>query len=124
LGVILKGQVLAHNALSLGAATAQTVPQLQTKLRRLASAEDRIGDDLSALKPPKDAVAANAELAKGEHYDAAELRRLIPKLSKFSSPRQALHFLNRVGHTKGGREQDEAIAKLKKLGYTTGTQSS
>lgn len=122
LAVILNGAVLAHNALSLGAANVQTVPQPQTKLRRLASAEDHLGDELSALKAPKAAVAANAELAKGEHDDAAELRRLIPKLSKFSGPRQALHFLNRVGHTNGGREQDEAIAKLEKLGYATGVQ--
>lgn len=124
LAVILNGGVLAHNALSLGAANVPTVPQLQTKLRRLASAEDQLGDELSALKPPKDAVAANAELAKGEHDDAAELRGLIPRLSRFSGPRQALHFLNRIGHTNGGREQDEAIAKLKKLGYATGIQPS
>jgi hypothetical protein len=124
LAVIVNGNALAHNALSLGAANVQTVPQLQTKLRRLASAEDQLGDELSALKAPKDAVAANAALAKGEHDDAAELRRLIPRLSTFSGPRQALHFLNRIGHTNGGREEDEAIAKLEKLGYTTGVQPS
>lgn len=119
LAIVLKGGATAHSALSLGAATATTVPQLQTKLRRFAAAEDGLGDRLVELKPPKDAVTANALLAKGEHDDAAELRKLIPKLAKFSSLRQALHFLNHIGHTRGGQEQDEAIARLRKLGYTT-----
>lgn len=119
LAVILKSSIQAHNSLSLAGATAQSVPQLQTHLRRFASAEEQFGDDVSALKPPKDAVGANTELAKGAHHDAAEIRKLIPKLSKFSTVRQALHFLNGVGHTKGGQELDRATTKLRKLGYIT-----
>ena len=117
LGVILKSSTLAHSSLSLAGATAQTVPQLQTHLRRFASAQDRLGDEVSALKPPKDAEAANTELVQGAHHDAAEVRKLIPKLSKFSNVRQALHFLNGVGHTKGGQQLDKATSKLRKLGY-------
>ena len=117
LGVILKSSTLAHTSLSLAGATAQSVPQLQTHLRRFAASQDRLGDEVSALKPPKDAEAANALVAKGAHQDAAEVRTLIPKLSKFSTVRQALHFLNGVGHTKGGQELDKATRKLRKLGY-------
>ncbi|HEU5476372.1 MAG TPA: hypothetical protein VFU64_00895 [Gaiellaceae bacterium] len=119
LGVILKSSSLAHHSLSLAGATAQTVPQLQTHLRRFAASEDRLGDEVSALKPPKDAEAANTLVAKGAHHDATEVRKLIPKLSKFSNVRQALHFLNGVGHTKGGQELDKATRKLRKLGYIT-----
>jgi hypothetical protein len=34
---------------------------------------------------------------------------------------QAFGFLQRLGHTKGGREEDAALAQLKKLGYTQGS---
>jgi outer membrane murein-binding lipoprotein Lpp len=119
LGVILKSSTLAHSSLSLAGATARTVPQLQTHLRRFAAAQDRLGDEIAALKPPKDAEAANALIARGAHHDAAEVRTLIPKLSKYSTVRQALHFLNGVGHTKGGQELDRATRKLRKLGYIT-----
>lgn len=117
LGVIANSANLAHNALSIGAAHVRTVRQLQTQLRRFASAEDEVGDELSALKPPKNAVAANAELARAEHADAAHVRTLIAKLSKFSSARQALHFLNHLGPTRTGQKLDEAFARLRKLGY-------
>jgi hypothetical protein len=34
---------------------------------------------------------------------------------------QAFGFLQTVGHTKGGQEGDEALRKLKQLGYTRGS---
>lgn len=90
-------------------------------LRRYGAAEDRIGNEVSKLKAPKNADAANAELARGEHDDAAEIHALLPKLAMFKTVQQAFGYLQKIGHTKGGQEQDEAIAKLKKLGYTTGS---
>jgi hypothetical protein len=111
----------AHAAIEQGAPKAKTVPQVQTLLRRYAAAEDRLGNEVSALKAPQDAEAANAELARGEHDDAAEIRGVVPKLSKFKSVQQAFGFLQQIGHTKGGGEQDDALAQLKKLGYTTGS---
>jgi hypothetical protein len=41
-------------------------------------------------------------------------------LSKFKTVQQAFGYLQKLGHTKGGQEQDEAISNLKKMGYTTG----
>jgi hypothetical protein len=97
------------------------VADVQKALRKFAAAEDKLGNEVAAIKAPKDADAANAELAKGEHDDAAEIRHVIPKLSKFKSVQQAFAYLQQLGHTKGGAEEDKALATLKKLGYTTGS---
>ena len=111
----------AHQALEQGAPLAKSVAQVQKLLRDFAVAEDKIGDEVSNLKVPDDAKDANAELAKAQHDDAAEIRAILPKLDKFKSVQQAFGFLQRLGSSKGGREGDEAIAKLKKLGYTSGS---
>lgn len=111
----------AHKTLERGAPQAKSVAQVQTLLRNFAAAEDRLGNEITKLKVPKDAKAANAELAKAQHDDAAEIRAILPKLGKFKSVQQAFGYLQRLGGTKGGREGDAALAKLKKLGYTNGS---
>ena len=113
LATISKQADAAHGAL-MGA---KTVAAVQAVLRRFAAAESRLGDELSKLKAPADAEAANADLARAEHDDAAEIRATIPNLSRFTTVQQALAFLQRLGPTKGGREQDEALATLDRLGY-------
>jgi hypothetical protein len=111
----------AHSDVQRTAPTAKTVADVQQVLRRFAAAEDRIGDEVAKLKTPSDAKAANAELARGEHDDADEIRALLPKLAKFDSIPQVYAYLQRVSRTKGGQEEDAALAKLKKLGYTGGS---
>src|SRR5947209_8485509 len=49
----------AHGAVERGAAKAKTVSDVQSVLRRFAAAEDRLGDEVSKLKAPSDAEAAN-----------------------------------------------------------------
>jgi hypothetical protein len=110
----------AHQAVEQGAPQAATVAQLQTLLRQFASAEQRIGDEVANLKVPSDAKAANAELAKGQHDDAAEIRAVLPQLAKYKTVHQAFGLLERLGSTKGGREGAAALAELKQLGYTGG----
>lgn len=121
LAKISKDAGKAHQSLEQGAPQATTVTQVQTLLQRFATDEDKVGDEVSKLKPPKDAAAANAELARGQHYDATEIRAVVPKLAKYKSVRQAFGYLQKLGHTKGGRETDQAIATLKRLGYTSGS---
>jgi len=111
----------AQAAVGKAAAKAKTVGDVQTALRAFAAAYDRLGNQVASLKAPRDAEAANAELARGEHDDAAETRAIVPKLSKFKTVQQAFGYLQQVGHTKGGTEQDAALATLKRLGYTTGS---
>jgi hypothetical protein len=111
----------AQGAVQKAASRAKSVEDVETALRSFAAAYDRLGNEVAALKAPQDAAAANAELAKGEHDDAAETRAVVPKLSKFKTVQQAFGYLQQLGHTKGGAEQDKALATLKKLGYTTGS---
>ena len=75
---------------------------------------------MGRLKPPKDAEAANAELARGEHDSAAAVRSVLPKLAKFTSAKAAIGFLRGL-NPKGGHELDHALSQLKKLGYTKGS---
>ena len=42
-----------------------SVPKLTKFLTRFAAAENRLGDKVAALKPPRDAESANAQLAQG-----------------------------------------------------------
>jgi hypothetical protein len=111
----------AHAQLERDGPTATSVAQLQAALGRFAAAEDRIGDEISKLKVPSDAKAANAELARGQHDDADEIRALLPKLSKYKSVQDAFASLQRLGGSKGGREGEDALTKLRELGYTQGS---
>jgi uncharacterized protein YgbK (DUF1537 family) len=121
LATISKQADSAHGAVGSGARSAKTVAQVQTLLRHYGAAEARIGVEVSKLKAPQNAEAANAELARGERDDAAEIQALLPKLAKFKTVQQAFAYIQKLGQTKGGQEQDEAISKLRKLGYTTGS---
>jgi hypothetical protein len=100
---------------------AESVGDLQSRLRQFADAEDRIGDKVDDLKPPKDAEAANAELARGFHDTASEIRDVVPGLSKFSLPAFAIRSLRgSLANSNGSREVADGLAKLKKLGYAKG----
>jgi hypothetical protein len=102
--------------------TAKSLAELQARLKAFATAEDRLGDEVSHLKAPKDAEAANAELARGEHDTAAAVRSALPKLARFTSPKAAIAFLSKgLAQPKGGHEVDHALTQLKKLGYTKGS---
>jgi hypothetical protein len=102
--------------------SATSVFEIQARLNAFATAEDRLGDEVGRLKPPKDAQAANAELARGEHDTAAAVRAVLPRLAKFTSPKAAIRFLSKgLAQAKGGHEVDHALSQLKKLGYTKGS---
>ena len=96
---------------------ASSVPQLVTVLTAFGAAEKRIGDQVAALKPPANAAAANTELAKGQHDTASEIQALLPRIKKMPSAQAAVAYLSKKSTTKGGQEVDQALAKLKQLGY-------
>ena len=73
--------------------------------------------EVAALKPPKDAETANAELANGQHDTASEVQALLPKIKEMPSAKIAIAYLNKKPSPKGGREIDKGLAELKKLGY-------
>jgi hypothetical protein len=119
LAAISKEVDSAHGDLSSGAKKAVTVSDVQAVLNRYAATEQRIGDEISNLNPPANATAANTQLAKGWHDDSAEIKAIVPKLAKLKSAAEAFAYLQSLPHTKGGAEQDAAIQKLQKLGYTS-----
>ena len=99
---------------------ATTVAELVAALRSFADGEDKIGDEVAKLKAPSDAVAANAELAKGEHDGAASIRALLPKLSRLTTVNEVMAYLDKAPRPKGLGEQDDALSKLIRLGYRSG----
>jgi hypothetical protein len=105
------------------ATRAQSVAQIRAALTQVAVVQDRVGDAVEKLKPPKDAESANKLLARGAHDIASESRAVLPALASVKTPRRALALLQqRLGSApKGARELDQAVAELKKLGYSAGS---
>lgn len=101
---------------------AKSVTELAAALNAFADAEDRLGDEVAKLKPPKDAQAANDELAKGEHDIARAVREVSRQVEKAPSVSAALKMVQ-TSEAAGaaGQEVDHALAVLKKLGYTKGS---
>jgi hypothetical protein len=50
-----------------------------------------------------------------------QFQAVLPKIKKMPSAKAALAYLSKTPTTKGGREVDAALAKLKKLGYIQNT---
>jgi hypothetical protein len=96
---------------------ATSVPQLVKVLGTFSATEKRIGDQVAALKAPKNAEAANTELATGQRDTASEVHAVLPKVKELTSTKAAIAYLGKLTTTKGGREVDDALAKLKQLGY-------
>ena len=96
---------------------AGTIDEVVRALTQVAGAHDRIGDEVAALKPPKDAEAANKLYVRGSHDLADEIRAVLPRLSALKSPREALAFLGRLGDAQGGKELDRAVSQWKQKGY-------
>jgi hypothetical protein len=116
LETIAKESDAAQHAVEKGF-QATSVPHLVKVLSVFGAAEKRIGDEVAALKPPKDAEVANAELASGQHDTASEVQAFLPKVKQMPSATAAIAYLSKTPTTKGGREVDKALAELKKLGY-------
>ena len=93
------------------------MPQLVTVLTAFGTAEKRIGDEVAALNPPTNAEAANTDLAKGQQDTASEIQAMLPKIKKMPNAQAAVAYLSKKSTTKGGHEIDQALAKLKQLGY-------
>ena len=94
------------------------VAEIRSQLLKFAADQEADGNEVANLKPPKDAQAANALLARGLHDTSSELRALIARLSKVKAPKAALTLINKTQTTRGGAETDRALSELQKKGYT------
>ena len=99
---------------------AQTVAGLRATLLKFADAQDAIGTAVADLKPPADADAANAELARGLRDTASELRVIVGRFSGAKTPKDAIAIVER-SKPRGGAEIDHALTQLRKKGYTKGS---
>jgi hypothetical protein len=103
------------------ALAAKTVAEIKARVAAFAQAEQRLGTDLADLKPPKDAEAANDQLARGAHELADAIRAAVTELDSVTKPKAAIDLLNkRLGGAKGAQDIDAALAALKKKGYISG----
>jgi hypothetical protein len=111
----------AQGAVALGL-QAKTVVELRQRLDAFATAIQHIGEEVAKLKPPKNAEAANAELAQGAHDTAIATRAASAKIAKLKTAQAGIAYLEHsVANAKGAQELNDSLAKLRKLGYTTGS---
>ncbi|HJQ73700.1 MAG TPA: hypothetical protein VJ814_02350 [Gaiellaceae bacterium] len=102
--------------------SAKTVAELRSRLDAFAASSQRISHEVANLAAPENATAANAELAKGEHDTATATRAAAAAVAKMKTVHAAVAYLqHQLGNAKGGHELDEAVTKLKQLGYTSGS---
>lgn len=98
--------------------SAKKVPVLVAALGQFATAQDRLANEVAALKPPSKAVAANKQLAQGLHDLASAVRKVAKKLKTVPTVAKAKVLLNKdTTGIKAGQEVDAALTALTKLGY-------
>jgi hypothetical protein len=100
---------------------ATSVAEIRRRMSRFAADQQDLGDVVADLNPPKDAEAANDQLARGARQLAAEIRAAVRALSSADSAKAAVAILNRrLSGARGARQLDAALAALKKKGYVQG----
>jgi hypothetical protein len=101
---------------------AKTLAELRGRLDAFAETTQRIGDEVAKLKPPENADAANTELADGLRETARATREASKQITGLHTPREAISYLEHSPlNKKGAKQVDEALTRLKQLGYTTGS---
>jgi hypothetical protein len=106
---------LAEGAAERGITPTASRVQVARLLEGWAAAEATNARAFSAATPPSPVRAANALLVRGERMYAAEIRQAAHDVRVAKSPRAVV--VNLLGHARGPRLVDRALAQLKKLGY-------
>jgi|SRR5581483_2556925 len=119
---IAEQQNRAEGAIERAVPKARSVRQITAALTTFAAAERLLSTQVSDLKPPKDAVQATDELAVGLQYTSRSAQAAAAKIGTLKTPGQATAYLqSHQGNLQGARKLDDALAELKKLGYTKGS---
>ena len=99
---------------------AKTLTELRHRLDSFAAATQDIGDQVAKLEPPTNAEAANTELAQGLHETARATRAASSAVKSLHTPQEAVSYLeHQPANAKGAQAVNDALTKLKKLGYTS-----
>ena len=97
---------------------ASTVAKIRATLTTFALDQQHVAEVLSGLRPPANAVSANAAAAKAFADNAAAIKAVVTKIASFRTPKQALAYIQHAKSAQqAGQEIDAALAKLHKLGY-------
>jgi hypothetical protein len=101
---------------------ARTVAQIRAALTLFAGDQRHAAHRLTAFTPPANAVAANSHLARAFNDNATAIATLLTKLANAKNVKNATAIIQSdQAAQQVGREIDTALAKLKRLGYTTGS---
>jgi len=101
---------------------AKTVAELSQRVGRFAADTQRIGDEVAKLNPPKNAEAANTQLAQGLHDIATATKAASVKLAKMKTVQAAVQYLEHSSAAqKGSNEVTGALTTLDQLGYSGGS---
>ena len=101
---------------------AKTLAELRGRLDAFADSTQRISDEVKKLNPPENAEAANTALADGLHETARATREASKQIAGLHTPREAITYLEQSPLNKeGARQVNEALSRLKQLGYTSGS---
>jgi hypothetical protein len=101
---------------------AHSLAELRGRLDAFSAATQRMGDEVAKLNPPSNAVVANTELAQGMHETARATHKASAAVAGLHTPREAIAYLETSpANNRGARHVNDALAKLTKLGYTTGS---
>jgi hypothetical protein len=93
-----------------------TRAQVKALIDAWGDTEKQLGKSFRAVRPPSDAVDANALLARGEITFGTELKRAAAHLPAKTAA-VGTYLQRRLGHARGAALIDQAIAKLKAAGY-------
>jgi hypothetical protein len=95
-----------------------SVSEIKAGLTTFADDEQRLGDDVAELKPPKDAEAANDQLASGARALADDVRAAVAELEGITRAKTARDLVDRR-LANSEKELGDALTKLNKLGYAS-----
>jgi hypothetical protein len=114
----IDGQAAAAQANVARGLQAKTLAELRQRLDEFAAATQKIGDEVAKLNPPQNAEAANTQLAAGMHETARAIRVLSKSVAGLHTPQEAIAYIqHKPNNAKGARDVNEALTRLKKLGY-------
>ena len=101
---------------------AKSVAELRQRIDAFSATTQRIGDEVAKLKPPQNAEAANTQLAQGLHETARATHIQSGKIASLHTAQEAIAYLqSTAGNQQGADDVNKAFAKLRKLGYTSGS---